>query len=132
MAGTIKKLMGSKHVATCLALPQAQQVMLCALVHVFGGQTQKDVPLGKVHEGYRAFCKEHHMSPLSKGELIDVLSILESQGLLSMTGSSQKKNVRLTISEAEVRQPLEKIGDGSFFRNLLDTPISDTTHGPAA
>lgn len=57
MAATINKLMGSKHVATCVALPQAQQVMLCALMHVFGGQVQKDALLTKVHEGYRSFCK---------------------------------------------------------------------------
>jgi len=126
MAGTIKKLMGSKHVATCLALPQAQQVMLCALKHVFNGETQKDVPLIKLHEGYRAFCKAHQMTPLSKGELVDVLSILDSQGLLAWSGSAQKKQVRMLISEGELRQALEKIGDGSFFRNLLDTPIVET------
>jgi len=124
MAATIGKLMGSKQVATCMALPQSQQVMVCALMHVFGGRVQSPLLLTKVHEGYRSFCKLHTntMTSLSKGELVDVLHVLESQGLLELSGSV-KKQVKMNISEAEVRRALEKIGDGSFFRNLLDTKL---------
>ena len=61
----------------------------------------------------------------TQGELLDMLSLLDENALLSIEAGSNSSpaHVKLLISEDEVRQVLATGDRCSFFKNLLDTDV---------
>jgi len=120
VAPIISSTMAPKIISTVQSLPLTQQLILCCIVKLTEG---KDISLQSAYDKYRQATKQSDIGYLSIQEFVEIIDILSTTELISITQKKEKggktptKNV---VSESKVTTTITQA-------QILFSVASDTT-----
>ena len=118
MARAISASFASPVVDTMRALPQQQQMVLCAAVRLFRHAARRETTLGGLNDRYTALCKEAGIRGLNPSEFSGVCNNLSDMTLLKVSPGREdrQRKVSLAVHQDDVVFALQGV---NFFRNLI-------------
>ncbi|XP_065656490.1 cell division control protein 6 homolog isoform X2 [Hydra vulgaris] len=101
-------------------LPLQQKLIVCTLMASLKDNTIKEILISKLYECYCKVCKSRQINCLSEEEYNSACSLLDSQGILSLTASKTKDfrslKVSLRLQENELEHALQ---DKTLMSSIL-------------
>jgi len=109
---------GSASVQKLKGLNVQQKVIVCAMINILNKKEENVV--GKLNAEYINSCRKYRMiSPVSKSEFNDLVSMLESCGIISLGKAKDERNRKFTlhVQENEIRKA---VSDLPFLLQILN------------
>jgi len=109
---------GSASVQKLKGLNVQQKVIVCAMINILNKKEENVI--GKVNAEYINSCRKYRMiSPVSKSEFNDLISMLESCGIISLGKAKDERNRKFTlhVQENEIRRA---VSDLPFLLQILN------------
>jgi len=111
---------------TANSFPLQQKLVICSLMVCLRDKKVKEVTTGKLHEVYSRVCKSRHVTGITNEEMSSVCTLLESQGIISIKKTKDKRNdkVTLRLQENEVEHALQ---DKTLISSILEEHAKKST-----
>jgi len=109
---------GSASVQKLKGLNVQQKVIVCAMMNILNKKEENVV--GKLNAEYINSCRKYRMiSPVSKSEFNDLVSMLESCGIITLGKARDERNRKFTlhVQENEIRKA---VSDLPFLLQMLN------------
>jgi len=109
---------GSASIQKLKGLNVQQKVIVCVMMKILSKKEENVV--GKLNAEYINSCRKYRMiSPVSKSEFNDLVSMLESCGIITLGKAKDERNRKFTlhVQENEVRKA---VSDLPFLTQILD------------
>ncbi|MQL73552.1 hypothetical protein Taro_005913 [Colocasia esculenta] len=97
MDAALSKAFKSPVVDTIQALPQHQQIILCALVKLLGGR-KSSTTMGDLNKMYSDICRSVQFPAACTTEFSNMCKVLSDQGLLKLGQSREEKLRRVVLA----------------------------------
>lgn len=90
------------------SFPLQQKLTICTLILLSRQIERKEVTVGKLHEAYSKVCKKRQVTALGQSELLSMLHLIETRGIVSMKAAKQTRmtKVALALQEKDVEHAL--------------------------
>ncbi|XP_073009880.1 cell division control protein 6 homolog [Typha latifolia] len=115
----LSKAFKSAVVDIILALPQHQQIILCATVKLFRHCKRKATTIGELNRSYSEICKSTQIPAAGTLEFSSMCSVLSDQGLLKLGQSKEEKLRRVTL-QIDTSDIIFAFKGNRFFQSCLE------------
>jgi Cdc6-like AAA superfamily ATPase len=90
-------------------MPLHQKLIACAILLLVRGKANKEIPLIKVCEKYIDVCKGNSIRHVSQTEVVTLLEMLESAGIILIKKSKEtiQNKISLRLQEDELTHVLD-------------------------
>ncbi|XP_022191046.2 cell division control protein 6 homolog [Nilaparvata lugens] len=101
------------------SFPLQQKLLLCSVLLLMKQGKIKDITVGKLHEAYTKVCDKRNLQAVDISELISLIGLLESRGVLKLQGKTKNRLSKINLQWDE-KEMVSTLKDKKLLAAVLE------------